>query len=301
MKCAIHHNDFTMNQLQHGGRDCAGGVVHGDVDGEALSVALRHIGGGGAVDGGGDRDLRIRVGASADRNDARREDGNILIQGICGIASQVGRRAVLRTRAVSDAVVGVAERAAGDGGVCGSIHPFAGDHLREAVVAVEPLRAIGKIHLRPAVRHVVNIFDGMDFATWHWSESSFRDLAWRDVQQMLLRSGLNCPELSATVQFGFCLSGLRKTAVSVCFFAAHGYISLKAPSHDSGPSQGRLRAFRVFPKPVFPPRRRRYLDLSGGKHAKGKKSWADAIRNAKTVNRMFRNARGWHVLQYVVP
>jgi hypothetical protein len=43
------------------------------------------------------------------------------------------------------------------------------------------------------------------------------------------------------------------------------------------------------------------LDLSGGKHAKGKKSWADAIRNAKTVNRMFRNARGWHVLQYVVP
>ena len=104
--------------------------------------------------------------------------------------------------------------------------------------------------MRPAVRHVVNIFDGMDFATWHWSESSSRDLAWRDVQQMLLRSGLNCPELSATVQFGFCLSGLRKTAVSVCFLPPMG-ISLKAPSHDFGPSQGRLRAFRVFSSPFF--------------------------------------------------
>ena len=52
----------------------------------------------------------------------------------------------------------------GDGGVL-RVHPIAGDHLREAVVAVEPFRAIGKIHLRPAVRHIVNIADGIDFAS----------------------------------------------------------------------------------------------------------------------------------------
>ena len=110
----------------------------------------------------------------------------------------------------------------GNGFVCVGVHMLSAGHLGEAVVAVAPLRAVGEIHLRPAVRHVVNIFDGMDFATWHWSESSSRDLAWRDVQQMLLLSGLNCPELSAIVQFGFCLSGLPKTAVSVCFLPSVG-------------------------------------------------------------------------------
>lgn len=100
-------------------------------------------------------------------NHARSIYGNVLVQGVRGVASQVGRRAVLRTRAVADAVVGIAEGAVGDWLVCGGVHAVARDHLREAVVAVEPLRPVGEIHLGSAVRHVVNIAEGMDFATWH--------------------------------------------------------------------------------------------------------------------------------------
>ena len=137
-------------------RDRALRVVHGDVDGEILAGAIGHVCGGGTADGRGHGDLRVRVGPAADRDDARSEDGNILVQGVRGVASQVGRRAVLRACAVSDAVVGIAERAAGYGRIRGGVHAVARDHLREAVVAVAPLRAVGEIHLCSAVRHVVN-------------------------------------------------------------------------------------------------------------------------------------------------
>ena len=139
----------------HGGRDRAGGVVHGDVDGEILPVALRHVGGGGAVDGGGHGHLRVRVGPAANRDDARREDGNVLVQIVRDIPQKVRGGAILRTRAVSDAVVGVAEGTVGDRFVGGGVHAFAAGHLGEAVVAVEPLRAVGQARLGAAVGDVV--------------------------------------------------------------------------------------------------------------------------------------------------
>ena len=88
-------------------------IVHGDVDGEVLPGAVGKVCRGDSADGRGHGDLRVRVGASADRDDAPGEDDYVLVQEVRYISLEFRRRAVLCGDAVADAVVGVAERAAG--------------------------------------------------------------------------------------------------------------------------------------------------------------------------------------------